>query len=248
MAVDQLHSPPVVASPTHDASPPVLSHPNPMDASPDSPDDSSSRLLSTMTSDEIVALLHHEGSSFPSVCPCDTPNGSDTKTHWLSEELHRIMGCQKFRNNTHVLQVSRDGQWVDGGEFPLSFCSYATIPKSKRSGAIDKTRYRYLYAVYMDIAFGDCVAVSGYRYALILVDRATRYNWAFGLQGLSSLDILAAIQKFRTAAGSLTRCFYCDCDGKLFGTAVCEYLVDNSSKMVAAPAKRQSSNGLVESH
>ncbi len=201
-----------------------------------------------MTSDKIAALLHHEGSSFPSVRPCDTANGSDTKTHWSSEELHCIMGCRKFRNYKHLLQVSRDGQWVDGGEFPLSFGSYATIPKSNWSGAIDKTQYRYLDAVHMDIAFGDCVAIGGYRYALILVDRATRYNWAFGLQGLSSLDILAAIRKFRAAAGSLVRCFYCDCDRKLFGTAISKYLVDNSSKVVAAPAKRQSSNGLVESH
>ncbi len=100
----------------------------------------------------------------------------------------------------------------------------------------------------MDIAFGDCVSIKGFRYALILVDRAARYNWAFGLQGLSSSEILSAIRKFRAAAGSLARCFYCDCDCKLFGTAISKYLVDNGSKVVAAPAKRQSSNGLVESH
>ena len=35
---------------------------------------------------------------------------------------------------------------------------------------------------------------------------------------------------------------------KLFGTAIQEYLIDASSKIVAAPAGRQSSNGLVESH
>jgi hypothetical protein len=43
-------------------------------------------------------------------------------------------------------------------------------------------------------------------------------------------------------------CFYCDCDAKLFGTAISKYLIDNNSKIVAAPAKHQSSNGLVESH
>ena len=158
------------------------------------------------------------------------------------------MGCRKFRNYKHIIQVSRDGEWVDGGEFPLSFGSYATIPKLQRRGPLDKTRYKYLDAVHMDIAFGDCVSIKGFRYALILVDRAARYNWAFGLQGLSSSEILSAIRKFRAAAGSLARCFYCDCDRKLFGTAISKYLVDNGSKVVAAPAKRQSSNGLVESH
>jgi hypothetical protein len=27
------------------------------------------------------------------------------------------MGCRKFRNYMHILQVSRNGEWVDGGKF-----------------------------------------------------------------------------------------------------------------------------------
>jgi hypothetical protein len=130
----------------------------------------------------------------------------------------------------------------------MSLGSYATIPKAKRGTSLDRTTYRFLDAVHMDIAFGDCVSVEGYRYALILVDRATRYNWAFGLKTLSSECILSALCLFRAAASSLTCCFYCDCDPKLFGQAIRDYLVDNTSKVVAAPAKQQSSNGLVESH
>jgi hypothetical protein len=53
---------------------------------------------------------------------------------------------------------------------------------------------------------------------------------------------------FWASAGALARCFYCDCDAKLFGTAILEYLIDNQSKVVAALAKCQLSNGLVESH
>ena len=64
----------------------------------------------------------------------------------------------------------------------------------------------------MDIGFGDCVSVGGYRYALILVNRATRFNWAFGLRSLSLLDIISVIRKFCAAAGSLACCFYCNCD------------------------------------
>ena len=72
-------------------------------------------LLSTMSLEEISRLLHHHDTSFPAVRPCDTANASDTKTHWSSEEIHRIMGCRKFRNYKHVLDVSRGGEWVDGG-------------------------------------------------------------------------------------------------------------------------------------
>ena len=249
-AVDRLSVPMLPALPS--SLPPAVDVPaHTLDntVSPDAADvEHPSRLLSTMTREEIATLLHHDGELFPPVRPCDTPNGSDTKTHWTAEELHRIMGCRKFRNYKHLLQVSLDGEWVDGGEFPPSLGSYATIPKAKRGGALDRTRYKYLDAVHMDIAFGDCLSVGGFRYALILVDRATRYNWVFGLSSLSSADILSAIRKFRAAAGRLAKCFRCDCDLKLFGSAVSEYLIDNASRVVAAPAKRQSSNGLVESH
>jgi hypothetical protein len=201
-----------------------------------------------MTPEEVARLLHHPNTSLPDIRPCDTANASDTKVHWTSEEIRRIMGCRKFQNYKHILDVSKDGEWMDGGEFPMSIGSYATIPKAKRGLPLDRMVYRYLDAVHMDIAFGDCVSVGGYRFALILVDRATRYNWAFGVKTLSSSCILLALRLFRAAAGSLARCFYCDCDPKLFGMAISEYLIDNKSKVVAAPAKHQSSNGLVESH
>jgi hypothetical protein len=100
----------------------------------------------------------------------------------------------------------------------------------------------------MDIAFGGCLAIGGYQYALILVDRGTRYNWTFGLKTLSLDCILSALHLFWATAGSLARCFYCDCNTKFFGTAISKYLINNNSKIVAAPAKHQSSNGLVESH
>ncbi len=83
------------------------------------------------------------------------------------------MGCQKFRNYKHLLQVSRDGKWVDGDKFPFSLSSYAKIPKAKQGGLLNCTKYHYLDAVHMDIAFSNCVSVGGYCYALILVDRAT---------------------------------------------------------------------------
>ncbi len=109
-------------------------------------------------------------------------------------------------------------------------------------------RYLYLDAVHMDIAFGNCLAIGGFQYALILVDRGTWYNWMFDLKTLFSDCILLALRLFRAAAGSLTRCFYCDCNTKLFGTAISKYLINNNSKIIAAPAKRQSSNGLAKSH
>jgi hypothetical protein len=134
---------------------------------------------------------------------------------------------------------------VDGGEFPASLGSYAMIRKSK---VVWLTIDKYLEVVHMDIAFGKCLSVGGFWYALFLVDPATWYDWAFGLKNLLLGAILAAIRLSCAAASSLAICFYCDCDLKLFGTAISEYLIDNYSKVVAVPAKQQLSNSLVESH
>jgi hypothetical protein len=60
---------------------------------PDSP-----WLLSTMSQVDVLWLIHHEGAVLPSIHPCDTTNSSDKKTHWSAKELHRAMGCMKFRN------------------------------------------------------------------------------------------------------------------------------------------------------
>ena len=184
----------------------------------------------------------------PLICPCDTANSFDKKTHWSAEELHRAMGCRKFRNYKHLLQVSRDGHWAEGGEFPPSLGSFTTVPKANKGKPLDRTKYLYLDAVHVDIAFGDCLSVGGFRYALILVNRATHYNWTFGLKDVSSASILGALRLFCASAGSLACSFYSDCDLKLFGTAIQEYLINNSFKIIAAPAGCQSSNGLVESH
>ncbi len=183
--------------------------------SPDSP-----TLLLTLSWDNITRLIHHEGSSFPPICPCDWANGSNTKTRWTSEKLHHALGCRRFRNYKHILQTSLDSKWIDGGEFPLALGSYATIPKAKQGGNIDQTKSYFLDVIHVDIAFGDCVLVGGFCYTLILGDRSTHYNWVHGLKDLLSDSILSALHYLKANAGSYARCFHSDCDAKLFGTHI----------------------------
>jgi hypothetical protein len=137
---------------------------------------------------------------------------------------------------------------MDGGEFPVSLGASTTIPKAPRGKAINREQSFYLDIVHVDIAFGDCVSTGGFRYSLVFVDRATRYNWVFGLKDISCLSILSAFCLFRAEAGSYARCFWSDCNTKLFGLKIREHLLDNASNIVAAAAGRQSANGLVESH
>ncbi len=146
-------------------------------------------LLSALPPEKIVEHFHYPGSPLPAVRPCDTANASDTKTHWSSEELHRIMGCRKFRNYKQILHVSRDGEWVDGGEFHPSLGFFATIPKAKRGKLLDRSRYRYLDAVHMDIS----PLVIAFR----LAASATHSSSLIGLLG--TIGLLASNPFPRTA-------------------------------------------------
>ena len=92
------------------------------------------------------------------------------------------------------------------------------------------------------------MSVGVFKYALILVDWATRFNWCFGLKSLHHDDIISASLAFCTKAGNLARQFRCDCDEKLFGSHICLFLHLERSSIASGPAGRQSVNGLVESH
>jgi hypothetical protein len=176
------------------------------------------------------------------------PNASDTKSHWTAEELHCITGCRRFRNYRHLISTTKDGSFIDNGEFPLSIGSFTTIPKAPRGKAIDRTTSKFSDIVHLDIAFGDCMSVGVFKYALLFVDQATRFNWCFGLKLLHHDDIIAAFLAFRSEAGSLARQFRCDCDEKLFGSHVRSFLHLDRFSIASSPAGRQSANGLVESH
>ena len=143
-----------------------------------------------MDTSEIIELLHAHGKSPPLVRPCDTPNPSDTKSSWTAEELHRITGCRPFQNYHHLLFASKDGSYIDHGKFPISIGAYTTIPKAPRGKAIDQTSSKYLDVVHLGITFGDCMSVGGFKYALIVVDRTTRFNWCFGFKSFSHDDII----------------------------------------------------------
>ncbi len=128
------------------------------------------KLLSSLSHEEVVQLVHRLGSALPPVCPCDWSNGSDTKTHWISEELHRALGSCRSRNYKHIIHTSLDGQWIDGGEFLVLLGMFTMILKAPWGGAIDCKQSFYLNIVHVDIAFGDCVLVGGFWYSLVFVD------------------------------------------------------------------------------
>ena len=86
----------------------------------------------------------------------------------------------------------------------------------------------------------------GYRHGLLLVDVATRYAWFYGMTSLASDEIIGTFKQFKADAGALPRRFHSDFETKLIGGKTLRWILHNKSNIIAAPAKRQSSNGLVE--
>ena len=69
----------------------------------------------------------------------------------------------------------------------------------------------------------------------------------YGLQTLTSTDIITAFDAFVSEAGRVPTTFHADFDRKLIGGKALRWIHKKESKIKAAPASRQSSNGLVES-
>jgi hypothetical protein len=124
----------------------------------------------------------------------------------------------------------------------------APFQKAPRGKPIDRTPSNYLDVVHIDITFGDCMAVGGFKYALIFVDRATWFNWCFGLKSLHHKKIISAFLAFQSEAGNLACQCRCNCDEKLFGSHIHSFLHTEHSSIIASPAGCQSANGLVESN
>ena len=122
-----------------------------------------------------LKLVHKDAYNLPPIPPSSTPAPGKNRTQFDSLNLHRIFGCSKFRNQKY-LTAAKNASRVKSGLLPSTIGSFATIENPTKVKPIKKRR-QFLDKVHMNIVFGDCVALSGNRYTLLLVDVATRYCW-----------------------------------------------------------------------
>ena len=101
--------------------------------------------------------------------------------------------------------------------------------------------------VHVDTVFGSWVAIAGVKYALFFVDRATRCKYIYPLHNLKD-DIIQGFKDFIAELGFTPARFICDCDRKLFGKKIRNFLINKGSIITATPGGRQSQNGLCESN
>ena len=128
---------------------------------------------------------------------------------------------------------------------PSTIVSFADIVNPPTGKPIKK-RCQCLDKVHTYIVIGECVALVGHRYDPLLVYFVTRYCWIYGMSSLSSTSITSALEIFNSESGQLTKRFHSDFDRKMIGGNALFWILANGSNIIAAPAGRQSSNGLSE--
>ena len=102
---------------------------------------------------------------------------------------------------------------------PPQLGSVATIERRRRNTSPLQLPNSFLDTVHCDIAYGKRRALGGTKYILLLVDRATRKKYAYGLQNLSS-DVQCALQQFFVdCGGRAPKRLITDFDSKIMGGA-----------------------------
>lgn len=176
------------------------------------------------------------------------PSSTARKHRFTVPQLHRYMGFRKPRDWNEILDLAQENVELafDDGAAPLELGDVANIKRSRRNKTLIARPAKFLEVVHMDIGYGDCKAVGGAKYCVILVDRATRYTWIYALKSLTHEDITTCLSDFKNDAGSLPKRIYTDFDSKIIYGKTADWLRDSSCKVVASPGGRQSQNGLVE--
>ena len=122
----------------------------------------------------------------------------------------------------------------------------ATIERRQRNTTPLPLPNSFGDTVHCDIAYGKRTALTGIKYVLLLVDRATRKKFVYGMQNLTS-DVQASMEQFIVDCGNRApKRLLTDFDSKIMGGATLELLRRRGCSVAAAPAARQSQNGLVE--
>jgi hypothetical protein len=110
------------------------------------------------------------------------PNSATKETEWMSSyKLKRMFGCRAL-NDWRILEQTGTGLHViHEGAPPLTIGDMATINQNKHGKLLERPK-QALHTVGMDIGYGDGTSPGGYKYALTLVDFATRHTWVYGLR------------------------------------------------------------------
>jgi hypothetical protein len=109
-------------------------------------------VLSAMTPDKVLKLLHRSNTSPPSVRPCDTPNNPTLRLIGLWMRFIRLWVVSSFG----ITGTSyRSVEMVNGSTVAnfLPLLNPLLLSKAKHGQSLDCTHYLYLDAVCVDVSF-----------------------------------------------------------------------------------------------
>jgi len=75
----------------------------------------------------------------------------------------------------------------------------------------------------MDIIFGSNTAINGCKYALFIVDKATRYKFIYPMRNPKEYHILTSIQKLTVDIQTFPKLIKTDFDHKLMEAKISAY-------------------------
>jgi len=172
---------------------------------------------------------------------------SDPTTSYTIDQLKRNFGFRNIQsilnemkttiNNLHISTSDKE-PITDLGEV-------TTINKPKRNTTPLDLPERFGDMIHMDILFGSGTSVGGYRYALFLVDRATRNKFVYPMRSLKN-DILDTIKTFCSDIHMVPNAIRTDFDHKIMGKEVQDFIKSNNGTIESVPPNEQNKNGLCE--
>jgi hypothetical protein len=185
-------------------------------------------------------------SSFPTVPVHSVPNsGASVIEHINAFELRKHFGSRGMSDWTTLEHTGTGLHVVQDKDAPTTLGDITTISRNN-SGKLLQRPPQALHTIGMDIGYGEGTSPGGYKYALTLVDYATRYTWTYGLKNKTVESVIDALWCFFVDAGGMPRRIRCDFDSSFVKGKVCEFLKQHQIKITSAPPNRQSQNGLVE--
>ena len=187
-------------------------------------------------------------SQTPIDLPSHKPNPNHQNQRKITNiDLHKYFGFRTLKDLKPFQQVSKPNvTFVNAGELPLEHGDFATIHRNTHNKSAVERPSHFFDVAHMDIAYGDTVAPGGIKFALVVVDRKTRYNFVFPLTDCKSTTIINTLQKLKVTAGKLPRKLYTDFDPKLLSAKVTSWYHQQNGMILAAPPEQQHQNGLVE--
>ena len=202
---------------------------------------------SIITNRIIIKYIHQESDILLYIRPGDTPDATLCRVDRRvgPEGLYKLFGYSCLRNYYDTITESKYGDITIIFLPPPTLGDFTTTPKIPNGKPITfPTKFIQYY--HLDIWYGGCVALGGHCYILTLINRYTRYVWTYGKREISGAYVIQYLQEFRLDAVRLPSKFYTYFENRIIQEASRKWLLDNGSKIGAAPAGRQSQNVLVE--